>query len=228
MKGSLLKLLLLSVFSILFLSNIGINLTFAQTSYQTQNIPTWNIGGFQVDVQTWLSQTLGIPRDWAAWPTVFWLLILPYISTLAIIYGFLETIGIFRGGHTTTIYLIIAAGWAMFLIPTGFLGTIATVFYSFGAMLSVIAFSVLFIFGVIIYSVGRGRSIWGYGRGVGGEFRRTASDIENDIDHLRGKKNAILRNPNLDAAERRRQTARIDLQIAALETRLRDTTREAE
>lgn len=103
--------------------------------------------------KSWFANTLGVPEDWIEWPNVFWLIMLPYIATLAIIFGLLEEIRIFRHAeHKMIIYLIIAAGWAMFLIPTGFLGTVASVFYTIGAALSVIIFSLMFIFGVFIWA----------------------------------------------------------------------------
>lgn len=102
-------------------------------------------------VTTSFSLWFGVPQEYLCFPDIFWLLILPYIATLAIIYGIFEEIGILRRAtHKGTIYFVIAVAWALFLIPTGFLGTIAVWMYTFGAFASVITFMGIFFVGIAI------------------------------------------------------------------------------
>jgi len=159
------------------------------TSVFAQQVPTiiWGMPWPQ-----YFSQLLGVPEEWLEWPQVFWLLILPYIATLAIVYGIFEEIGILRRApHRSTIYGIIAVAWALMLIPTGFLGTIAATLYTIGAMWSVIIFLVLFFGGSALLVRTRfgkyGREAWSAEMGMTKAKWEQIKALEAEVTNLKNQ-----------------------------------------
>ena len=169
--------------SFIILSTIFFNTVLAQ---YTPVPVSWD------QVRMWFSITLGIPEAWVEWPNAFWLIILPYFATLVIIFGLMEEIRIFRHAeHKTTIYFLISLGWAMFLIPTGILGMIATWLYTAGAFISVIAFSIVFIVGVFWWGR-RGWALWKPG-GIEDKIIQAKTEQLNRIDNqIQAMENQII------------------------------------
>lgn len=138
-----------------------------------------------------LAQLMGVPRDAIEWPQVFWVLVLPYISTLAIIYGLFEEIGIFRrAAGKDVVYIVIAGAWSALLIPTGILGVIASFIYGVGALIGIIIFVGLFIAGSIAYAIVRGKS-YGYSRGGFDARESEFHKKEEEIRKIRKKRDGL-------------------------------------
>ena len=191
------------IFLIFLLLTISSNIVFAQPYSQ----PAYDISRWLGDFCT---MTLGVSAQFCRWPDIFWLLILPYFSTLVIIFGLMEEIGILRHAeHRTTIYFLIALGWAMLLVPTGFLGYIATWLYSIGAITSIIAFVTVFIIGVAFWWW-TGWRRWGKG---GYEYtileakKRRIEQLTRMIENYTRRYTAEIRkrNPDWNRARRIRQ-----------------------
>lgn len=105
-------------------------------------------------VYNFLSSFTGYSRDMLRSPKGIYFLFFPYLATVAIIYGLLMEIGLFRhisGNEKEIIYFLIAGSWALFLIPTGILGAVVVFFYAWNAALAVIIFVLVFIIGAIFW-----------------------------------------------------------------------------
>lgn len=131
-----------------------------------------------------LANMLGVPEDLLKFPSAIYFLILPYLTTTIIIFGIFMELGIFRrvyGGKREIIYMVIAATWAMFLLPTGILGFVATWLYTVGALLSIAIFMILFVLGSVVWAKASYRGVKGR-IGVLGDLYNERRDL---MDRLR-------------------------------------------
>ncbi len=133
-----------------------------------------------------VSEYFGIPKATILPPQLIYFVILPYVTTVFIIFGILMELGIFRhvyGKKRDVVYLIIAATWAMLLLPTGILGWLATILYSMGAIFAIIAFVGLFIAGSFIWMRAGIQRIKGT-HGVIGDLYNERRDLEARLREL--------------------------------------------
>ena len=106
-------------------------------------------------IYDFFSSFTGYNRDMLKSPNGIYFLFFPYLATVAIIFGLFMEIGIFRhihGSRKEIIYFIIAGTWAMFLIPTGILGSVVVFFYGWGATLAIFLFVLAFIVGSVFWA----------------------------------------------------------------------------
>ncbi len=102
----------------------------------------------------WLAGFLGVPSEVVSWPNIVWYTAFPLMATIAIIYGFMEELRIFRNApNSELIYMVIAVAWSFLLIRTGALGMIGKLLYRVGALTAVIVFTTVFILGVVMFGI---------------------------------------------------------------------------
>jgi hypothetical protein len=129
--------------------------------------PAFGYGGLRS-----MAEFLGIPSDTGTWPNALWFIIMPTMATLAIIYGFLEELRIFRHAENATlIYTIIGIAWAGILMYTGALKVLAIFFYQVGALVAAIVFTTVFIIGAVLWGIFRSRGMVGELRAEYGSLR---------------------------------------------------------
>ena len=102
-----------------------------------------------------VASLIGLGDEISKWPNVIWYTILPMMATLAILYGLLEELKLFRGPSSTYVYVIIGITWSFLLMYTGMLKIISIFLFQLGAFIAVLMFGLVFIAGTFI---------WGYGR----------------------------------------------------------------
>ena len=101
-------------------------------------------------IYDFLSSFTGYSRDMLKTPYGIYFLFFPYLGTVAIIFGLFMEIGLFKhihGSKKEIIYFIIAGAWALFLIPTGILGSFVVFLYGWAAVWSIFFFVIAFIIG---------------------------------------------------------------------------------
>jgi len=106
-------------------------------------------------IYDFLSSFTGYSRDMLRSPNGIYFLFFPYLATVAIIFGLFMEIGLFRrihGSKKEIIYFLIAGMWAMFLIPTGILGSVVVFFYAWSATMAIFLFVIAFIFGSALWA----------------------------------------------------------------------------
>jgi hypothetical protein len=109
--------------------------------------------------------------EWLTIPNVVYYLIFPFIAIVAVIYGILTEIRIFRSTNVKFVLAIVMAGMSL---PTGAMITTVYVLYTIGAWFAVVAFGLLFIVGTILWAIGRG-----------GQLKNELYDIGNKMSELK-------------------------------------------
>jgi len=94
--------------------------------------------------------------EWLTIPNVIYYLIFPFIAIVAVIYGILTEIRIFRSANVKFILAFVMAGMSL---PTGAMITTVYLLYTAGAWVAVVAFGVLFFIGTILWALGKGHGL---------------------------------------------------------------------
>lgn len=126
------------------------------------------------DLKSMLSFVLGnsnIPSDWLLLPNVVYFVVFPFIAIVAVIYGILSEIRIFRSANVKGVLAFVMAGMSL---PTGAMITTVYYLYTFGAWVAVVTFGVLFVFGTLL---------WGYGRGS--QLKNELYDLQTEMGRLK-------------------------------------------
>ena len=126
----------------------------------------------------------GMSKDWVRMPNLIYYVIVPFITAVAVIYGILGQLRIFRDWKTN---LIISLCFAFLLLPSGILTTIVNIFYATGAFIGLISFGVLFVVGTLLWAVGRGYGLYTE-TGV-----KEIREIRRNISKLNEEQGRILR-----------------------------------
>lgn len=154
MKLQTLPLLLFALFALLAFNFLLPNV-YAQLS----------IGGFPstTNFRPWVEFIVGnnqFPDSWLVFPNIVYYLILPFIAIVAVVYGIISDLRIFR--YTRWVRGVIAVAMAGMTLPSGWLISAVLAFYAFNAEFAALAFGVVFFIGVILWAVGTtGRMAFG-------------------------------------------------------------------
>ncbi|HKZ45445.1 MAG TPA: hypothetical protein VJ343_01950 [archaeon] len=139
----------------------------------------------QVDVTSGVNAFLdiiGIPREWQKMPELLYYFIVPFLGIWAIVLGFLRIIPIFRY-HSRIEYVITFAIAFSTVWPTGWLMLAVKAMFVIIGVVTVFAFGILFLFGVLIYAWLTGKGFWGFGGGSGGTVHQL-DQIKRDKANL--------------------------------------------
>jgi FtsZ-binding cell division protein ZapB len=129
------------------------SLIFAQANYPQFPFQTW----FSPEA---LARFIGVPADWLVVPRVIYYVIVPFLVAVTVTYGILTELNIFRRYGANKINAILAVAMAFLLLPSGILTTIVTYFYAANTFIGLVGFGILFLFGVIMWVYGRGRTMY--------------------------------------------------------------------
>lgn len=140
------------------------------------------------DLKPYASLILGkpvdqMPSDWFVGFNIIWYILLPFISIVAVIYGIMYDIRLFRN---KSVIMVLSLAMAGMTLPTGWLIGFVYAVYSFNAAFAVVAFGVVFFVGILFWATGR---FLGFGIGIVSEVKmvKTTYNLVND------KKNEINR-----------------------------------
>jgi len=114
-------------------------------------------GGFPsfTSFKPWVQFIVGnnqFPDTWLIFPNIIYYLILPFISIVAVVYGILSDLRIFR--YTRWVRGVLAVAMAGMTLPSGWLITAVLELYSFNAAFAALAFGLVFFLGVILWASG--------------------------------------------------------------------------
>jgi len=128
------------------------------------------------DLNSMLSFVLGANiaqthPEWLVLPNVIYYLVFPFVAIVAVIYGILSEIRIFRSANVKGVLAFVMAGMSL---PTGAMITTVYYLYTFGAWVAVVTFGILFIFGTLLWGVGRGS-----------QLKRELYDLQSDMGRLK-------------------------------------------
>jgi len=151
------------------------------------------VGGYpsSTTLRPWVELIVGntsFPDSWLAFPNIIYYLILPFVAIVAVVYGIISDLRIFR--RTRWVRGVIAVAMAGMTLPSGWLISAVLALYSFDAAFAAIAFGVVFFIGVIMWAVG---TTVGMGLRTVSEYQvakaRTSSlgDLSKEIRDLEGE-----------------------------------------
>jgi len=115
--------------------------------------------------------------EWLTIPNVVYYLIFPFIAIVAVIYGILTEIRIFRSANVKFTLAFVMAGMSL---PTGAMITTVYVLYTAGAWVAVVAFGCLFLLGTFFWAIGRGA-----------QLKNELYDIGNKMSEIKRKSLAL-------------------------------------
>ena len=148
------------------------NLAFAQF-----NIPP------QSDIQALVSNLLKLPQEYLQGANFIWYLLVPFIAIWTITLGFLRTLRIFP--NQRNLELIISFTMAFATLPTGAFTSIVNLLLGISGTVATLAFFIMFIVGVFLYSRGWTGSMWEV-RGVENKIRSLRSRQRELDDKIAG------------------------------------------
>lgn len=152
----------LLVFSLLLLNFVSAT-TLAQTG-------PW----VPFDLKGTISFILGnpnVPSDWLVLPNLVYYIIFPFIAIVSVLYGIFSEIRIFKSTNVKFILAFVMAGMSL---PTGLMISTVYFLYTLGTWIAVIAFGFLFIFGTILWAIGRGSGL-----------KRELFDLQSELGKLK-------------------------------------------
>jgi len=176
-------------------------------------------------LRPWVELVVGnnqFPDSWLIFPNVVYYLILPFIAIVAVVYGIISDLRIFR--HSRWTRSVISVAMAGMTLPSGALIQAVYNMYSFNAAFAAIAFGVVFFIGVFIWGIGtttgsifRTVNEVTVARAQGDETRALSGQIrvlqEQNVNAINGGNPAdIAKNP-----ERNRQIAVLQARIKQIE-----------
>ena len=184
----------------------------------------------QFPFQTWyspdaLATFLGVPSDWLILPKVIYYVIIPFVVAVAVTYGILTELNIFRNSPARgKINKFLAIAMAFLLLPSGILTQIVNYLYLGGTFVGLVGFGFLFIVGVVFWVYGTTYRFYNT-YGTPASMTRDIRGVNNRINNLH-KRYLILQqqqlNPNLNQQQRfnnSQELGRINTQIAELQAR---------
>lgn len=125
-----------------------------------------------------------VDPNWLQFPNFIYFIVFPFVAIVTVIYGILTDIRIFRSQNVRTILSIVIAAMAL---PSGALLYTVYALYTAGAWVAVVAFGLVFIFGTILWGVGRGTALVSNIRAINDEIKTTnekmkqlTADYENN------------------------------------------------
>jgi len=147
-------------------------------------------------LRPWVSLIVGnnqFPDSWLIFPNVIYYLMLPFIAIVAVVYGIISDLRIFK--YSRWVRGVLAVAMAGMTLPSGVLIQAVYSLYSIDAALAALAFGVVFFLGVILWAVGTfSRNLFG----TVGEIqtaKRTNSMI-SELDRDIRDRQATLNNLN--------------------------------
>jgi len=136
----------LLVFLTVFLSLIS-TAVFAQTTPQYGDIS---------GMVKFILGNPNVPADWLVLPNIIYFIVFPFIAIVAVLYGILTEVRIFRGTNVKFILSFVMAGMAL---PSGILVSAVYWLYLIDTTLAIFAFAALFFVGTIFWALGRGSQL---------------------------------------------------------------------
>lgn len=216
MRFKFLSLLVLTIFT----------LTLALPEVYAQ-FPIGGAGG-QTNLRPWVDFIVGNntwPDSWMAFPNIVYYLILPYLAIVAVIYGIMSDIRIFKSQN---VRIFLSVSMAAMTLPSGVLISWVLTLYSFNAFFAAIAFGVVFFIGIIFWAIGR---FFFLGFGIKGEYQaakaaaKTLGSVNAEINRLATRKAELITKGNLSAGEER-EIKKIDQKIIELHAQERQINEE--
>lgn len=156
----------------------------------------WTGMRYSGGIENMLTMVLGknVPREWLSLPNFVYFIVFPFVAAWAVIYGVMEEIQIFRRAKTS--HKIVSFVMAAMLLPTGYLMIAVNYLYMIDAVVALFAFGFLFLFGTILWAVGRGY-------GMTSEFdvrKRMMGDVKNEVarytQEIERLQRELAQNPN--------------------------------
>ena len=135
------------------------------------------------DYSSWLKIALGnpnLPQEWFSGINFIYYIIFPFIAIMTVIYGILTDVRIFRNDKTKW---ILSFSMAAMTLPTGWLMAFVYFVYTFAASLAVVVFAIVFVFGTVLWGIGKGYSF----KGELVDTAKEINDIRRQRKELRGR-----------------------------------------
>jgi len=130
---------------------------------------------------------LGLPNEWMYVPAIIYLFILPFTAIFAIVWAFLQSLGIFTN-LSPKINRLLAFIIAFLTIPIGWFTKLVWVLFSFMGAWSVVVFVATFIIGVFFRGFGVARREYSLAlktyESVGKELENQISELQKKVDEL--------------------------------------------
>lgn len=141
----------LELLPLLFIGILAIGFSFPVAYAQ------FTVGGFPSmdSFRPWIQFIVGnnqFPDSWLVFPNIVYYLVLPFISIVAVVYGIISDLRIFR--YTRWVRGVLAVAMAGMTLPSGWLITAVLQLYSFNAAFAAIMFGIVFFVGVILWAAG--------------------------------------------------------------------------
>jgi len=152
------------------------------------------IGTGGADLKPWVDFIVGNnkwPPEWIAFPNIIYYIILPFIAIVAVVYGIMYDLRIFRSQNVRIVLSIAMAGMTL---PSGALITSVLWLYSIDATLAAWAFGIVFFVGVFFWAAGK-FLFFGYGTKGEIEMAKTRAEllkgVEQNLSTIRAQINEL-------------------------------------
>lgn len=118
-------------------------------------------------------------------------LFIPFIVIFVILWGILSAIGFFKKNRK--INGVIALGITLFLASTDLFPMLSQWMIQLGSMTAVVVFLLIFVGGVIIWGVNRGRDIYFDTSSKGNRLKKLQKELSKEMEKYRKEGNAKKR-----------------------------------
>jgi len=159
----------------------------------------FNFGNSQ-SLRPWVEFIVGnnqFPNEWLVFPNIIYYLILPFVAIVAVVYGIISDLRIFR--YTKWVRGVIAVAMAGMTLPSGWLIQAVLYLYSFNAAFAALAFGVVFFIGVILWAAGTTLRMT-FGQISEVQIAKSTTNVISDINNQIRKNEAdidgLMRDPN--------------------------------